>query len=149
MSVYARISLRLGLFLVVVGIVYGATSHEFVGTPLLLIAAGGSAFIGWFIRRAIRDANGQPEGTVEDAGDDTAEPHVGPTIWPFVFSLSAVGFVLGAIVSRWLLVLAAVLFGAASVGWVLDVRHQWAAADGEHHGPPPDRGNPLGEGSNG
>lgn len=135
---YARISLRLALFLVVVGIVYGVTSHEFVGTPLLLIAAGGSAFIGWFIRRAIRDADAR------DAGDDSAEPHVGPTIWPFVFSLSAVGFVLGAIVNRWLLVIAAVVFGAASVGWMLDVRRQWAAVGDEHHGPSPDHGDDPG-----
>jgi hypothetical protein len=143
MSDYARISLRLALFLVVVGIVYGATSHEFVGTPLLLIAAGGSAFVGSFIRRAIRDADAH-----QDAGDDD-EPHVGPTIWPFVLSLSAVGFVLGAIVSWWLLVIAAVLFGAASVGWVRDVRHQWAAAAEEHEGASPGQGHRLGDGSNG
>ena len=138
MSVYARLSLRLALFLVVVGIVYGVTSHEFVGTPLLLIAAGGSAFIGWFIRRALRDADADgPIG--EEAG--TAEPHVGPTIWPFMFSLAALGFVLGAIVSRWLLVLGAVLFGAASVGWLLDVRHQWASLSDDHDGPAADHGH--------
>jgi hypothetical protein len=140
MSVYARLSLRLALFLVVVGVVYGVTSHEFVGTPLLLIAAGGSAFVGWFIRRALRDADADgPIG--EDAEAGTAEPHVGPTIWPFMFSLAAVGFVLGAIVSRWLLVLGAVLFGAASVGWLLDIRHQWAAMRNDHDGPAPDHGH--------
>lgn len=140
MSVYARLSLRLALFLVVVGIVYGVTSHEFVGTPLLLIAAGGSAFVGWFIRSALRDADADsPVG--EDAEQGTAEPHVGPTIWPLVFSLSAVGFVLGAVVSTWLLLLGAVLFVAASVGWLLDVRHQWAALRDGHDRPAPDHGH--------
>jgi hypothetical protein len=73
---------------------------------------------------------------------------VGPTIWPFVFSLSAVGFVLGAVVSPWLLVVAALLFGAASLGWLLDVRHQWAALGDDHEGQPPGHGHDLGTGSN-
>jgi hypothetical protein len=54
-----------------------------------------------------------------------AEPHVGPTIWPLVFAVSAIGLVLGAVAVRWALVPGAILFVLASVGWVLDVHRQW------------------------
>jgi hypothetical protein len=42
-----------------------------------------------------------------------------------VFSLAAVGLALGAIVSRWLIVVGGVLFIAAGVGWFMDVGRQW------------------------
>ncbi len=54
-----------------------------------------------------------------------AEPHVGPTIWPLVFAVSAIGLVLGAVAVRWALLPGAILFVVASVGWVLDVHRQW------------------------
>jgi hypothetical protein len=54
-----------------------------------------------------------------------AEPHVGPTIWPLVFAVSAIGLVLGAVAVRWALLPGAILFVLASVGWVLDVHRQW------------------------
>jgi hypothetical protein len=126
-SLYARIALGLAVFLGGAGVVYGVTGHEFVGTPLLLIASACFAYLGIFARRAVRTA-------VAEAGDgdhaqDVAEPHVGPTIWPFVFSLAGVGLTLGAVVSRWLLVVGAVLFVMAAVGWFVDVARQWGHAE--------------------
>ncbi len=50
--------------------------------------------------------------------------HVGPTIWPFAFSLAAIGFVLGIVVARWLLIAGAALFVASAAGWFVDVRRQ-------------------------
>jgi hypothetical protein len=64
-----------------------------------------------------------PPPAAETASD--AEPHVGPTIWPLVFAVSAIGLVLGAVAVRWALLPGAILFVLASVGWVLDVHRQW------------------------
>ncbi len=123
MSVYARIVLGLALFLIAAGTVYGLTSHELVGTPLLLISAGCFAYIGLFVRREVRAAATQTEADTRRA--DEAEPHVGPTIWPFVFSLAAVGLALGAIFNHWLLAAGGALFAAAAGGWFVDVGRQW------------------------
>jgi hypothetical protein len=126
-SLYARIALGLALFLGGAGVVYGFTGHEFVGTPLLLIASACFAYLGIFARRAVRAAAAEP-----GQGDhllEMAEPHVGPTIWPFVFSLAGVGLTLGAIVSRWLLIVGAALFAAAAVGWFVEVARQWGHAE--------------------
>jgi hypothetical protein len=124
MSLYARIALGLAVFLGVAGIVYAVTAHEYVGTPLLLIASACFAYVGLYVRRAVRVA--APEtGRGTSPKLETEEPHVTPTVWPFVFSLAAVGLALGAIVSRWLIPVGAVLFVTAGVGWFLDVGRQW------------------------
>jgi Cytochrome c oxidase subunit IV len=125
MSLFSRIVLGLAVFLGVAGIVYGVTGHEFIGTPLLLIASACFAYIGLFVRRAVRSAEAAPE-------EEEPEPHILPTIWPFVFSLAAVGLALGAVVAKWLLVIGAVLFVIAAVGWTLEVGRQWG------HGGPSD-----------
>ena len=123
MSVLARIALGLAVFLGAAGVVYGFTGHEFVGTPLLLIASACFAYVGIFVRRAMRAALTEPVDG--DGGPDVAEPHIGPTIWPFVLSLGGVALALGAIVSTWLLVVGGALFVAAAAGWFLDVSRQW------------------------
>jgi small-conductance mechanosensitive channel len=50
--------------------------------------------------------------------------HVGPTIWPFVFSIAAIILAFGIALTRWLLPVGGVLFVAAAVGWFLDIRGQ-------------------------
>jgi hypothetical protein len=122
-SPYARIALGLAVFLGVAGIVYAVTSHEYVGTTLLLIGSACFAFLGLYVRRAVRSATAETAG--EGAPGEAEEPHITPTIWPFVFSLAAVGLALGAIVSRWLIPVGAVLFVSAGAGWFVDVSRQW------------------------
>src|SRR5262249_25756737 len=78
------------------------------------------------------------------------EPHVGPTIWPLVYALSAIALVIGAVGNRWALVPGGVLFLAASIGWVRDVHRQWhhhvAIGHGEssEHGTGPQEAEPAG-----
>jgi Cytochrome c oxidase subunit IV len=127
MSVYARVALGLAAFLFVAGSVYAATGHEFVGAPLMLITAATFTFLGLYVRRTIRAA--AAEGHAEEA----EEPHVGPTIWPFVLSLGAIGLALGAVVGPWLLAVGGVLAAVAVVGWFLDVGRQWGHG-GRVHG---------------
>ena len=126
MSVYARLALGLAAFLFVAGAVYGATSHEYVGAPLLLIAAACFTFLGLYVRRTIRAA-----AAAEGHAGGAEEPHVGPTIWPFVLSLGAIGLALGAVVGPWLLAVGGVLGAVAAVGWFLDVGRQWGHGHGE------------------
>jgi Cytochrome c oxidase subunit IV len=50
---------------------------------------------------------------------------VGPTIWPLVLALSAVGFFLGLLAAKWLYAVGGVLFLVAAWGWLTDVQRQW------------------------
>ena len=50
---------------------------------------------------------------------------MGPTIWPFVFSLGAIALALGAIIGPWLLAIGGVVSAIAAVGWFVDVGRQW------------------------
>jgi hypothetical protein len=63
-------------------------------------------------------------------GEAHAEPEVLPTIWPLVFSLSAVLLMLGVIVTPWLFVLGGVVFLLAAAGWVREVTRARAHPEG-------------------
>lgn len=124
----ARVWFGLAAFLVVTGVIYGVTSHELAGAPLLIVASVTFCYLaivarGW-VRRATR-----PEPA--EHGDDVpeAEAHVGPTIWPFGFSVAAVTLALGLVVTRWLLAAGAVLFVLSAVGWFRDVSLQHRHAE--------------------
>jgi hypothetical protein len=139
---FSILFMGLGAFLIVAGVVYGAHSHDYEGLALSITVAGGALIIGGYLASAVRRARGKvvqaeaaEPGTVADD-----EPHVGPTIWPAVFAVSAIGLVVGAVTSRWALLPGGVLFVAASVGWVHDVHRQWhlhAAGHPGHGGPAP------------
>ena len=122
MSVFSRVTLGLAAFLVVAGVVYAVTSHEYVGGMLFFLAAGGFALIGLYVRRSVRRA----ERTAERDLPSPEEPHIGPTIWPFVLALGGFGVVLGAAISPWILVVGAAVAAVAAVGWFVDVGRQWS-----------------------
>jgi hypothetical protein len=146
-SLFSKLFVALGAFLLGAGVVYGVLAGDYEGLTLSLTAAGGALLFGGYGRYALRrartalgsatasaappatDSATPPAGAsatppaTEMAAD--AEPHVGPTIWPLVFAVSAIGLVLGAVAVRWALIPGAILFVLASVGWVLDVHRQW------------------------
>jgi cytochrome c oxidase subunit IV len=128
MKVFGRIGLVFGVFFVVMGAIYGITNKEYEGFPLLLMTAGGFTLLAvWALslfRRAARESAAE--------GEEVGEPHVGPTIWPLVLSLSAIAFVLGLLGTKWLFVLGGLLFVLAAGGWFVDVRRQWS-----HHAAAP------------
>jgi hypothetical protein len=125
----ARVWFGLAAFLVVTGAIYGITSHELAGAPLLLVASVTFFYLGMVARRQVRYAS-RPE-PAEHGGDvPEAEAHVGPTIWPFGFSVAAVTIALGLVVTRWLLAAGAVLFVLSAVGWFRDVARQHRPAEG-------------------
>ena len=126
MRVTSLVVFRLAAFLAAAGLVYVVTSHEPAGGSMMLIAAATFVYLGVVLRAAVReggtavredDAGAEEEGSAETI-------HVGPTIWPFVFSLAAAVLVLGIVVERWLLVAGSVVFVASAIGWFVDVRRQ-------------------------
>jgi hypothetical protein len=123
MKVTAKVVFRLAVFLAVAGLVYAVTGHEPAGRSMILVAAAAFAYIGLVLRAAVR------QDDAEAAGSPAEDEHVGPTIWPFVFSVAAIGLVLGLVVARWLLVVGSAVFVASAIGWAVDVRRQHA----DHH----------------
>lgn len=138
MKLSSWIGLGLGLFYLVAGFGYALTAHYVDGFPLLMAAAVGIAILGGYIYLAVRRA--ERAATADDEVHEEVEPHIGSTIWPFGYALSAVGFVLGFLLSDAFYALGGLLFGAATAGWFDDVRHQWRHA----HEEPPEPGPPLG-----
>lgn len=144
------IGLGLGLFYLVAGIGYALTSEFVNGFPLLIAAGIGISVLGGYAYLAVRRA--ERALASGSAAQEPTEPHVGATIWPFGYALSAVGFVLGFHAYRPMYAVGGLLFLAATAGWFADVRQQWSHnndEDGELDEPvqPGDRpkgsGNPL------
>jgi hypothetical protein len=170
-SLFSKLFVALGAFLLGAGVVYGVLARDYEGLTLSLTAAGGALLFGGYGRSALRRARTALSSATESAAPPAtdsmappatdsatsattgstalraaaataapatdsatppaaemaadAEPHVGPTIWPLVFAVSAMGLVVGAVAVRWALIPGAILFVLASVGWVLDVHRQW------------------------
>lgn len=136
MNVSTRIGFGLGVFYVIAGFAYYFTGYEAEGFPLLLMAGVGISLFGGYTYLAVRRA--ERELAAQQVAHEEVEPHVGPTIWPFGFALSAVAIVVGFLTSSWVLIIGGVLFIAAATGWFTDVRRQWhnVAPSGPDHGKP-------------
>ncbi len=125
MSSAYRLMMRIGLYLLVAAIIYGITAHEAAGGVLLIAAAITFGYVAFVIRTAVRRVTKAAPSERGDAEEATVEmAHVGPTIWPFVFSIAAIILGFGVALTRWLLPVGAVVFIAAAVGWFLDIRGQ-------------------------
>jgi hypothetical protein len=127
MKVASSVALALAAFLAVDGLVYNLTAYEHAGGSMILILAFAFAYIGLVLRAAARKAE---RALAEEAGGGGSEgpaelDHVGPTIWPFGFSLAALGLVVGVVIdAKVITAVGAALFAGSSVGWFLDVRRQ-------------------------
>ena len=122
MGSLSRICMWLAAFLLIAGTVYGLTSHEPAGTSLLLVASATFWFLAFVARHVARQEAEQP-----DREED--ELHIGPTIWPFGFAISAVIIGLGVIISPWILIPGAVAFVLCAAGWLRDVARSHAPAE--------------------
>jgi 4-amino-4-deoxy-L-arabinose transferase-like glycosyltransferase len=138
MKLTGRTAFGAALFFVIAGFAYALTGTFEGGFPLLMVAAVGVALLGSYVVAAVRRA--EREIAAGEHDEEPVEPHVGPTIWPFGYALSAIGVVLGLLVDKGLYVAGGMLFVAATFGWFADVRHQWRHA----HEEPPEPGPPLG-----
>jgi hypothetical protein len=122
----SRIMLSLAGFLLIAGTVYGLTSHEVTGTPLLLAASVTFFYLGLVARNQARRS--AEEG--ESPPADETEAVVSPTIWPFGFAIAAATMMLGLFVSRWILIAAGFVFALSVAGWLRDVARGHAHANG-------------------
>ncbi len=128
MGMASRIMLSLAGFLLVAGVVYGLTSHEVTGAPLLLAASVTFCFLGLVARSQARRSAEEGEGHA--AEEEEEEAAVAPTIWPFGFAIAAAIMMLGLFLSRWILLAAAIVFALSVAGWLRDVARSHAHADG-------------------
>ena len=120
MSTFARIGLIIGALFVIDSVVYLSLQHDKQGFVLILFAGLGFAYLGCYALLAVRKAKRQTQ-----AEEGVGEPHVGPTIWPLVFAVSAVVMVVGILVTPVILVIGGILFVVAAVGWITAARKQW------------------------
>jgi hypothetical protein len=127
MNTASRIWLALAGFLLIAGAVYGITSKEYAGAPLLLVGGATFCYLGLVGRSVVRRSEQQDEGS---DGADVGEVHVAATIWPFIFALAGVIIVVGFIVSVWILALGVLAFAVSAGGWLRDVLRGHAHADG-------------------
>jgi hypothetical protein len=129
MSTLARLGLILGVLFVIDSAVYLAVQNDKQGFVLILFAGLGFAYFGCYALLSVRKAKRQTA-----AEEGLGEPHVGPTIWPLVFAVSAVVMAVGILVTPVILVIGGILFVVAAVGWISAARKQWHHVDGHGAG---------------
>jgi hypothetical protein len=121
----SRILVAIAVFLIVDATIYLVTAREFTGGPLIAM----TALVLWVVvHRAASEVQDHPGevGAVE-------LEHVGPTIWPVGFAVSAAILAVGvAIVAWWLVVVGTIVFLASMVGWTRDIRNQHRHASPAH-----------------
>jgi len=125
MSTFSRIGLILGVLFIIDSVVYLALQSDEQGFALILFTGIGFAYLGCYSLLAVRKARRQAA-----AEEGPGEPHIGPTIWPLVFAVSAVVMVVGILVTPVILVIGGILFVVAAVGWISAARKQWRHVDG-------------------
>ena len=132
------IAFALGAFYLVAGLGYAATSEFQDGFPLLMAAAVCIAAFGSYVFLTVRRAE-RALAASEELREEV-EPHIGSSIWPFGYALSAVGLVAGFLAYQPLYLVGGGLFIASTFGWFADVRRQWQHAEEEPPSPGPPRG---------
>src|SRR5438552_2598518 len=125
MTVGRRIALGLAAFLAVTGIVYALTAYEWRGTVLLLVFVVSFSYVGLVLRGAWRRASVPvTQETMAPEELSVESEHIGPTIWPFVFSIAALLLVVGLVGIHWVLIPSGIVFVGAGAGWFLDIKRQ-------------------------
>ena len=114
MSTALRVWFSLAGFLLIAGAVYGITSKEFAGAPLLLVAGATFCYLGLVGRSEARKEQAAPEAEHE-------VEEVKPTIWPLAFSLTGVIIVVGFIVNAWILAVGVAAFAVSAGGWLREI----------------------------
>jgi hypothetical protein len=125
MKTASRAVFGLSAFLATAGLIYVVTSRERTGGTLLLMTSVAFAYVGVILRGVARRAQPREEEGASQAEETAPElEHVGPSIWPFGYSVAAVAMAAGLVVARWLVAVGAVLFLTATIGWFIDIRRQ-------------------------
>jgi hypothetical protein len=128
----SRILVAIAVFLIVDATIYLVTAREFTGGPLIAMTAVSMAFLALVLWVVVHRAASEVQDHPGEVGAVELE-HVGPTIWPVGFAVSAAILAVGvAIVAWWLVVVGTIVFLASMVGWTRDIRNQHRHASPAH-----------------
>jgi hypothetical protein len=122
----SRILVWLAGFLAVVSVIYMVSAREWTGGPLMATTATAFAFIGVVLWVVVRRATKEVEAEPGEVGAVELE-HVGPTVWPAAFAVSAVILAIGLATAWWLLIPGGIIFVVSALGWFIDIRNQHRA----------------------
>ena len=126
-----RVFVGIGVFVLVIGVIYWATAYEESGTVMLLLAAGLSLWIGAYLWLRTRTDVGPEQGpagesaTATGAGDHEGEhylPHA--SAWPFAIGLGAATLANGLVLGLWVIVPGAALMALGIGGFVRQTRRR-------------------------
>jgi Cytochrome c oxidase subunit IV len=125
MKVESFFFLGVTAFFVVIGVIYWFTSYEDAGTTLLAacallgVVAGG--FLFYVSRRIKPRPEDRPDAEIaEGAGARNEFPAA--SIWPFALAFGATALATGFVFGIWVILLGAVIFGLAAIGYVAESR---------------------------
>ena len=126
-----RVFLAIGLFVLVIGVIYWATAYEESGTVMLLLAGGLSLWIGAYLWLRIRTETGpeaaaaageaQPGHGVAEEGEHYL-PHA--SAWPFAIGLGAATVANGLVLGLWVIVPGVALMALGIGGFVRQTRRR-------------------------
>jgi hypothetical protein len=128
----SRVWLSLAGFLLIAGVVYLITSHEYAGALLLLIGGVTFSYLSLVGRSVVRRAE---KDTASSDADGEEEVHIPPTIWPFAFSVAGLIIAVGLIVSPWILAIGVLAFATSAAGWLRDIDRGHRRPDRSEKGP--------------
>ena len=130
--------LGIGVFVLVIGVIYWATAYEESGTVMLLLAAGLSLWIGAYLWLRTRTETGPEAGAPHgDRADGRAARHRQATArhegehylphasaWPFAIGLGAATLANGLVLGLWVIVPGAALMALGIGGFVRQTRRR-------------------------
>jgi Cytochrome c oxidase subunit IV len=135
-----RVFLAIGLFVLVIGLIYAATAYEESGTVMLLLAGVLALWIGAYLWLWIRSETGPEAAAAESAAERTAAageaqpghgvaeegehylPHA--SAWPFAIGLGAATIANGLVLGLWVIVPGVALMALGIGGFVRQTRRR-------------------------
>lgn len=135
-----RVFLAIGLFVLVIGLIYWATAYEESGTVMLLLAGTLSLWIGAYLWLRTRAETGPEAGAAESAAERAAaagEAHPGHGVaeegeqylphasaWPLAIGLGAATVANGLVLGLWVIVPGVGLMALGIGGFVRQTRRR-------------------------
>jgi hypothetical protein len=134
---------RLGLYGLIIGMIYWFVAYEAAGTALLLLFGGGATLLATILLVTARgdadDLNLEPADSLRPDGPfgDESGRIPGPSLAPIEVGLGLALASLGVAFGPWFVVAAAVPLVSGGVGWLRSASRELAAVERDDGEPPP------------
>ncbi|HEX3540419.1 MAG TPA: cytochrome c oxidase subunit 4 [Acidimicrobiales bacterium] len=123
-----RVLLFSAVFVAGIAAIYWFTSYEDAGTTMLALGAAAYAMLCGYIylqsRRLAADGSPRPSDTEDPMGTGGGSEEVGyfpaASVWPPALALGAVLITLGLVFGYWFVVIAAIFFVGAIIGYAVE-----------------------------